>query len=62
VDVSFLGGASGIGLVLLCVATGVDPLWDRFLLLSPLRLEPLVWNASRENPGLYFRVLTHHYN
>jgi lantibiotic biosynthesis protein len=40
-DVSFLGGASGIGLVLLGAATGVDPLWDRFLLLSPLRLEPL---------------------
>jgi hypothetical protein len=31
----------GIGLVLLGAATGVDPLWDRFLLLSPLRLEPL---------------------
>jgi hypothetical protein len=40
-DVSFLGGASGIGLVLLGASTGVDPLWDRFLLLSPLRLEPL---------------------
>ena len=39
-DVSFLGGASGIGLVLLGAATGVDPLWDRILLLSPLRLEP----------------------
>jgi hypothetical protein len=38
-DVSFLGGASGIGLVLLGAATGVDPLWDRLLLLSPLRLE-----------------------
>jgi hypothetical protein len=40
-DLSFLGGASGIGLVLLGAATGVDPLWDRLLLLSPLRLEPL---------------------
>jgi hypothetical protein len=40
-DSSFLGGASGIGLVLLGAATGVDPLWDRLLLLSPLRLEPL---------------------
>jgi lantibiotic biosynthesis protein len=37
-DVSFLAGASGIGLVLLGAATGVDPLWDRFFLLSPLRL------------------------
>ncbi len=37
---SFLEGASGIGLVLLGAATGVDPLWDRLLLLSPLRLEP----------------------
>ena len=40
-DVSFLVGASGVGLVLLGAATGVDPLWDRLLLLSPLRLEPL---------------------
>ncbi len=39
-DVSFLRGTSGIGLVLLGVATAVDPLWDRLLLLSPLRLEP----------------------
>jgi hypothetical protein len=39
-DLSFLAGASGIGLVLLGAATGVDPLWDRLLLLSPLRLEP----------------------
>jgi lantibiotic biosynthesis protein len=41
VDLGFLGGASGIGLVLLGAATGVDPQWDRILLLSPLRLEPL---------------------
>ena len=40
-DVSLLGGTSGIGIVLLGAATGVDPLWDRFLLLSPLRLQPL---------------------
>jgi lantibiotic biosynthesis protein len=40
-NLSFLGGASGIGLVLLGAATGVNPLWDRLLLLSPLRLEPL---------------------
>jgi lantibiotic biosynthesis protein len=40
-DFSLLGGASGIGLVLLGAATGVDPLWDRFFLLSPLRLDPL---------------------
>jgi len=40
-DLGFLRGASGIGLVLLGAATGVDPLWDRLLLLSPLRLEPL---------------------
>jgi hypothetical protein len=40
-DWGFLGGASGIGLVLLGAATAVDPLWDRLLLLSPLRLEPL---------------------
>jgi hypothetical protein len=40
-DLSLLGGASGIGLVLLGAATGVDPLWDRFFLLSPLRLDPL---------------------
>lgn len=39
-DLSFLAGASGIGLVLLGAATDVDPLWDRLLLLSPLRLEP----------------------
>jgi hypothetical protein len=39
-DFSLLGGASGIGLVLLGAATGVDPLWDRFFLLSPLRLDP----------------------
>ena len=39
-DVSFLRGTSGIGLVLLGAATTVDPLWDRLLLLSPLRLEP----------------------
>jgi hypothetical protein len=38
-DLTFLGGASGIGLVLLGAATGVDPLWDSLLLLSPLRLE-----------------------
>jgi hypothetical protein len=40
-DASFLGGGSGIGLVLLGAATGVDPLWDRFLLLAPLRLDLL---------------------
>lgn len=39
-DLGLLGGASGIGLVLLGAATGVDPLWDRFFLLSPLRLAP----------------------
>jgi hypothetical protein len=38
-DVSFLRGTSGIGLVLLGVATAVDTLWDRLLLLSPLHLE-----------------------
>lgn len=40
-DVSLIGGASGIGLVLLGAATGVDPLWDRFFLLSPLCLGTL---------------------
>ncbi|HEV7668983.1 MAG TPA: lanthionine synthetase LanC family protein [Thermoanaerobaculia bacterium] len=40
-DLGLLGGASGIGLVLLGAATEVDPLWDRFFLLSPLRLAPL---------------------
>jgi hypothetical protein len=48
-DLSFLRGASGIGLVLLGAATAVDPLWDRLLLLSsPLGAPSL---KSRENPG-----------
>ena len=52
-DLSLLGGASGIGLVLLGAATEVDPLCDRFFLLSPRRLAtPLLIES---NPGsVYF--------
>lgn len=35
-DVGFLAGASGIGLVLLAASHGLEPEWDRLLLLSPL--------------------------
>ena len=35
-DLSFLRGATGIGLVLLAAVSEVDPLWDRLLLLSSL--------------------------
>jgi lantibiotic modifying enzyme len=35
-DAAFLGGSAGIALALLAATSGVDPAWDRVLLLSPL--------------------------
>ena len=39
-DPGFLTGAAGTGLALLAAASGVEPAWDRLLLLSPVPPDP----------------------